>query len=109
MRVRDTEAFQQRVSHAARVIAAGGETNRTFDSCFEMSDGDAVVIALYRRARKNPRLRRNLWRYISRNTVIPKVWEHRRCKNLSGLARALRAKAQAEFDRWMDEHRAAQA
>ena len=52
--VYDTENFQGRVSLAALYISKGRETTRSFDTCFEMWDGDAVAVALLRRAERNP-------------------------------------------------------
>jgi hypothetical protein len=56
MAIRTHDDFACRVNHAARVMIEGRRTNRNFDSCFEMYDGDEVVVALWRRAQKNPRL-----------------------------------------------------
>ncbi len=53
--VYEPEAFQARVAYAAVCLVEGIQSRR-FDTCFEMFDGDAVVVALVRRARKNPRL-----------------------------------------------------
>jgi hypothetical protein len=65
--VYDPNAFAYRVDFAASVIARGGQTTRTFDTCFEMNDGEAVAAALVRRARAKPEgnLARNLFRFIS--------------------------------------------
>jgi len=51
----DPENSRGRVAYAAQVIARGGANTRTFDSCFENSDGDEVAVAVVRRSRKNPR------------------------------------------------------
>ena len=91
MSVYDTEAFAERVSLACAVIASGGETTRTFDTCCEMSDGDAVAVAVYRRSRRNPDIRRNIWRYLSREYVLPIAWRMRRVRNLAQAAREERA------------------
>lgn len=53
--VYEPEAFQARVNYAATCLV-NGISSRRRDTCFEMFDGDAVVVALVRRARKNPRL-----------------------------------------------------
>lgn len=69
------QTFKDRVDYAARIIAAGGDTscNRAFHGCFEMYDGDAVAVALYRKAQANPdgRLAANIWRKLARDTVEP--------------------------------------
>lgn len=63
--------FSRRVTAAAAYIGGGRRTSRAFDSCFEMHDGDAVAVALMRRAEARPgtKLAANLWRYLSRSTV----------------------------------------
>lgn len=53
--VYDPEAFPARVNYAAQCLMRGTRSRR-FDTCFEMFDGSAVVTALVRRARNNPRL-----------------------------------------------------
>ena len=56
--VSDPAAFGRRVSYAAQrfltVKTSHSISTRTFDGCFEMYDGDAVVTALVRRAARNP-------------------------------------------------------
>jgi hypothetical protein len=55
--VYDQENFIGRVNYAAQcLVRRTGIGSRHFDTCFEMFDGDAVVTALVRRARKNPKL-----------------------------------------------------
>jgi hypothetical protein len=71
MSVYDPENFIGRVNLAASYIAAGRHTTRTFDTCFEMWDGDAVAAALVRRADANPsgKLAKNLFHYITEDTA----------------------------------------
>lgn len=109
-RITDLENYAGRVNCAALVISTGGRTSRSFDNCFEMYDGDAVAVALYRRAQKAPdgALARNLWRYLSQDSVEVVAAENAHRKNLTGWARDLRAKAQADFARRMAEMGAAQ-
>ena len=94
--VYDTENFQGRVSLAALYISEGRETTRSFDTCFEMWDGDAVAVALLRRAERNPHgtIGRNFDRYLSRESVgaVARANAHR--KNLSAWARELREAAE---------------
>jgi hypothetical protein len=92
------DSFAYRVNFAASVISSGRATTRNFDNCFENWDGDAVAVALYRRARKNPKLRAALWRYIGRATVLPIVYQERRRTNLKAWAAELRADAKAKSD-----------
>jgi hypothetical protein len=63
--------FKARVDFAASVVSKGGSTSRRFDSTCEMNDGDAVVVALFRRvqARPDTALARNIWRYLHKETV----------------------------------------
>lgn len=84
--------YTGRVLHASRVIRSGGEADRVFDTCFEMYDGDAVAVALYRISRGDDALRRNIWRYISRHSVVPLAFSHRRLNEdqLAGWAAKLR-------------------
>jgi len=46
--------YHGRVKLAASYIAQDKGGTRTFDTCFEMDDGAAVAVALYRRAQENP-------------------------------------------------------
>lgn len=83
--------FRGRVDRAAKHIASGKHTNRSFDGCFECWDGAAVAVALYRRAKKRPNtsMARNLWRYISRDVVVPEAWKYRRCVDLAALSASM--------------------
>lgn len=73
MGVYSKDGFKDRVNLAAAYISAGRNTSRTFDSCFEMFDGDAVCLALLRRIQKRPdsKLAANIWRYLARVSVEP--------------------------------------
>jgi len=53
----DPDNFAARVNYAAQCFMRGMRSSRTFDTCFEMNDGTAVVVALVRRSLKNPKLR----------------------------------------------------
>lgn len=62
--------FKERVNYAARVIREGRRTSRKFDNCFEMNDGDLVVLALVKRANKSGgKLAENLDKYISSTSI----------------------------------------
>ncbi len=65
-RLNDPDNFRGRVAYAAKVIASGKRPTRAFDNCFENYDGDEVSVAILRRAQRNPRIARNLDRYINR-------------------------------------------
>lgn len=99
MSVYDPEAFAERVNLAAAYISAGRNATRTFDTCFEMCDGDAVAVAVYRRARHNPKLMRNLWRYLGRASVVPLAFRERRraTRDLPAWAAKQRARKAAEY------------
>lgn len=58
------DTCQARVNYAVRVMLAGRNTSRRFDSCFENGDGDAVVAGIYKRAQRNPKLMAILPKYI---------------------------------------------
>jgi hypothetical protein len=62
--VYEPDNFAGRVAYAAAVISRGGRTSRTFDTCFEMYDGEAVAVALLRRAERSPKIAANLFRYV---------------------------------------------
>lgn len=47
----------ERIDYAVRTITKGGPYTRTFDTCFEMNDGDAVIHAILRRSLRNAKLR----------------------------------------------------
>ena len=111
----ERDAFSYRVNFAARVISSGANTTRSFDNCFENYDGDAVAVAVYRRSRRNPKLRRNLWRYIGRSTVVPVAFAERRrsTRDLANWAAELRATAiarrEAETLEWQAKQDALKA
>lgn len=93
--VYDPDNFAGRVNYAATVIMRKGASSRSFDTCFEMYDGAAVAAALVRRAERNARLAENLPRYLC-GTTAQEVAERYAGRNLSEVARDLRAKAEQE-------------
>ena len=97
--------FQYRVNYAAKCIM-NGITSRRRDSCYENNDGDLVVVALVRRARKNAKL----WQKIAKDWggEFPRYWldiadtyASTPTNKLPELASAMRAKARADFEEWM--------
>lgn len=92
MCVYDPLAYKERVNFAARYISEGRKTNRTFDTCFEMYDGDIVALELYRRAKKNGKLAINLGRYIDLGLreAIESRYAHVKTKDLHIEAEKLR-------------------
>lgn len=105
MHVNRYENFKGRVDYAARVIAKGTRnTTRTFDSCFENHDGDAVVAALARRAEKNPKLAANLTIYLTPETIAT-CREKYYGQDLTEVARRLREEGQIAFEAWLKAHR----
>jgi hypothetical protein len=58
-------------AHILRAAKEGRfiDTSRTFDSCFEMGDGDAVAARVYHRALGNPRLMQWLPKYLAVDTA----------------------------------------
>lgn len=86
--------FKGRVDYAASVIAARRNTSRAFDGCFENYDGDAVVVALVRRAERNERLAENLPRYICKSSLAEAVGRFEG-QDLAEVARAMRGRAMA--------------
>ena len=59
-----TGTTQDRINFAVSYIVQGRNTSRTFDTCFEMGDGDAVFAGVMRRAKNNQRLAENVGRYL---------------------------------------------
>ena len=110
MSVYDTDNFMGRVNLAASYISQGRNTTRTFDTCFEMSDGDAVATALYRRAQKAPsgRLASNLWSYLSQASVEPVAVQNAYRADLKSWAAELRAESRIAFQKIMAEQAARQ-
>lgn len=108
-KVYDPEAFSARVNYAAACFMRG-TSSRSFDTCFEMWDGDAVVVALVRRASKNEKLYAAIarrWR-----DGFPAQWtetanQYAGIRDLSALARELRRTRQEESDRYWAEREAA--
>ena len=87
--------FRARVAFAAKVISSGRRTTRTFDSCFENHDGDAVALALFRRAQRRPntKLCANLWRYLSQTMVTDLAYSETDREDLESWSRDLIARA----------------
>lgn len=101
MAVKDADDFAARVNYAAAYISRWpGYGTRGFDDCFEMFDGDAVGVAVYRRSLKNPRLAANLWQAINREIVLANVEKYKEVptRKLPELAARLRQEAQARID-----------
>lgn len=103
MSVYDSENFAGRVALAASYISAERDSNRTFDTCFEMDDGDAVALALYRRTLKRPdtALARNIWKYLSRESVERVAIKYASETNLADLAARIRETKRAAFAGFM--------
>lgn len=87
--------FMTRLDMAASHIASGRDTNRTFDGHFENDDGDILVVALARRARKRPngKLAVNLDRYLCGESTKSALarYAHVADKDLPATAERLRA------------------
>lgn len=100
MSVYDLDNFAGRVNLAAAYISQGRDVscNRTFDTCFEMYDGDVVAAALYRRAEKNQKLAANLPRYISQNLREETIarYAHIPTRKLAEEAARVRAEEKAK-------------
>lgn len=96
MKTLNPDNFKYRVNYAAQCFMKGIHS-RAFDNCFEMFDGDAVVVALMRRALKNDKLKQAIsknWRELG-PLGFPLDWEklyfkYSDVKNLNELAEKLR-------------------
>ena len=111
--VYDSENYHGRVALAANYISRRLNGTRTFDTCFEMYDGDLVAVALYRRVTRNPdsALARNIWNYLNRESVTATAakYAHVPTRQLPDVARTVRAKARADFERWLAQQDAENA
>ncbi len=94
MSVYDPDGFKERVDHAARCISEGRiNYSRRFDACFEMCDGDAVVVALYRRSLSNPKLAAGIWKALDKDNVMRKVERMRDIPTSGLIAEAARLRS----------------
>lgn len=107
--VYDSDNFSGRVSFACAHIARRGGDTRHFDTCFEMHDGTAVAISVYRRSLKKPKIAANIWRYLNQDLTLREVEEFKHVTNLAQFARELRAKAEAENATYWAKREAEQA
>ena len=108
--VYEPTAFWTRVTFACAVIARNGNTTRTFDTCFEMYDGDAVAAAVVRRAKARPDgpLARNLSCHLGPTALASyEATKHLSRKQLEQYAAELRTEAKRRSDEWWAAERAA--
>lgn len=103
-----SEDFAGRVNYAAAVISNGRSTSRAFDNCFENHDGDEVCAVLVRRAENNPRLAANIWRYLSRDSVMAAAERLKDVptRQMAAHAAETRARCNREFDAMMAKREA---
>lgn len=87
------ENFAGRVAYAAKVIAGAREPTRAFDNCFENHDGAEVAVMVYRRSLKNPRIARNIWRYLSQSHLMMSVEKLAHVATRDMAAQAARTRA----------------
>lgn len=94
-------AFLNRVNYAEKAFL-NREDSRQLDNCFEMYDGEFVVVALMRRAEKNPALMTALRAEFSQ--VSPSEWswqrtadKHRRIPDHKLPEAAAQAQIEAEW------------
>jgi hypothetical protein len=97
LRNSDRTRHAERVNYACACIVRGHIQGRTFFTCFEMADGDAVSVAVYRRSLKNPKLAAKIWGALAQSCVMDKVAQLADVptRKLPEVAREMRA----EFDR----------
>jgi hypothetical protein len=100
-------SFTARVNLAANYISQGRNSSRAFDSCFENYDGDAVVVALGRRAQARPdgNLAKNIGNYLSADSISSLVEKHSALSRagLNNLSQELKITARAEFQQVLAE------
>ena len=106
MSVYNPENFSGRVDYAVTGTLRGTDS-RHFDTCFEMGDGDAVMLGVLRRAAKNSRLAAALPRRFAPHSLDRAALEAQ-CNGrpLAAWARDLRAQAAARFDAFMAKNAA---
>jgi hypothetical protein len=105
-------SFTARVNLAANYISQGRNSSRAFDSCFENYDGDAVVVALGRRAQARPggNLAKNIGNYLSVDSISSLVEKHSALSRAGfNLSQELQITARAEFQKVLAEQAARQA
>ena len=97
------EDFPFRVNYAAQCIMRG-ITSRRRNSCYENNDGDLVVVALVRRARKNPKLHAAIAKEWG--GTFPQHWydlaekyENTHTRDLPVLARKMREEAEVAWEK----------
>lgn len=73
--IHQRHGFRARVAHAAHVIRENGEAGQDFDTCFEMWDGDAVAVALWRMSKYDMLLAMNLPKFIGTGDKLMAVVE----------------------------------
>lgn len=90
--------FKGRVAYAAEVIGFGRTPTRAFDNCFENDDGAEVAVIIYRRSLRNPRIERNIWRYLNEADTMKDVARlaHVRTPDMADHAAASRAARAAQ-------------
>lgn len=60
----DPNNFAGRVSVACDYIRAGRDPGQEFDACYQMGDGDAVAVAVWRWAEREPVIMARLQEYM---------------------------------------------
>ena len=100
MSVYDPEAFADRVNYACLCIKRGTRS-RQFDTCCEMDDGNAVVVAVYRRSLNDPVLAEKIWTAFNQSSVMAEVERYKDVptRELHKVARKLRQEAQERRQR----------
>jgi hypothetical protein len=91
----DPAQFWYRVDYAACQIARRGRVTARLNACFGMGDGEAVQVALVRRARLKPRgpLAATLYTYINREIAEA---AHQRAAGIRTMGLAAEAARQRE-------------
>jgi hypothetical protein len=114
------ENFHGRVNYAIRCFFRGRSATQTrsFDDCFEMHDGDLVVTAIVRRARRDSDLYQAIGRawvsYDDEDPQFPADWlttaaKFSHVRNLAGAARQMRSARRQEFQEWFAKQQEQQA
>ena len=99
------------MSRAASHMAQGRPITRGLDNCFENHDGDAVAVALYRRAQKKPegKLARNIWRYLNQSDTEALAEANAHRTDLLAWSRDLVAASRARWQAMREEQLARNA
>lgn len=95
------DTLNARVNTVCAYMLEDRRTDRNFDSCFEMYDGDIVAVAIYRRAQNNNVLQQRLYKYLCIHATNNAVTKYQHCTDddLPSIAQQLRKRGEENAER----------